>query len=803
MKRISFLLLALCAALVVNAYKKESISINVNGQQRSMIVYTPTTMNQNMPLMIVTHGMNQSPEYQSVGDDGKGGDRLWEMIDTAKFVVTYLRSDGNMWDTGGDKDINFVSKTIDEMYSRYNINKNRVYWSGFSMGSMLIYHSIAKMADKIACFAPTSGIQFSESPWNELKNKNIKVNLIAHHSRQDGVFPINQYDVKSYVTNIAKSNEFTTYWSKDGYVSQEGNYKGLKEVWTNSNTGNVVELFMYEGGGHWPSYYNRKEIWNFCKRFSKQTLEEQYDILYKKASELIDDWKDTPEMTAKNVYTNLKNALTTYSKDKMTSVGSYNTAISRFTAYISAFEKLCANITKVTNGGSMDQPDSFDPNFHIYLCFGQSNMEGNAAIEAQDRQHVDPRFQMMAAVDMTGQNRKKGNWYVAYPPLCRGYNGLTPADYFGRTMVANLPDSIKVGVINVAVGGASIKLFDEDIAQNEINNAADWFKNYCKEYGNHPFQRLVECAKEAQKAGVIKGILLHQGCTDNGQKDWPVRVKRVYQRLLKELGLNEEETPLLVGELLQQSVGGICWGHNSVIAHITDAIPNAHVISSAKCPAAADGLHFTAEGYRMIGKRYAEKMLELLGQKKQIDFDTTGGYFPLTTEAYNPSLYLQGEFKKMASYGIATCSKDNFGGWRYSKGIDLSGFNYLVVQLARTASCKPQIRIYDTDDYLNPCYTKDMGNQKQVSIDLKDMKSANGTVIDPSHIYMVGITTDGSSPIYIKEVFTSDDGTTVSDIEEIITHDGLKDEIYDLSGRKVSVMRTGIYVKNGKKIMAK
>lgn len=242
MKKISFLLLALCVSLVVNAYKKESISINVNGKQRSMIVYTPSTGTQNLPLMIVTHGMNQSPEYQSVGDDGKGGDRLWEMIDTAKFVVTYLRSDGNTWDTGGDKDINFVSKTIDEMESRYKINTNRVYWSGFSMGSMLIYHSIAKMADKIACFAPTSGIQFSESPWNELKNKNIKVNLIAHHSRQDGVFPINQYDVKSYVTNIAKSNDFTTYWSKDNYTSQEGNYRGLKEVWTNTNTGNVVEL---------------------------------------------------------------------------------------------------------------------------------------------------------------------------------------------------------------------------------------------------------------------------------------------------------------------------------------------------------------------------------------------------------------------------------------------------------------------------------------------------------------------------------------------------------------------------------
>ena len=40
-----------------------------------------------------------------------------------------------------------------------------------------------------------------------------------------------------------------------------------------------------------------------------------------------------------------------------------------------------------------------DPDFHIYLCFGQSNMEGNAKIEAQDLENVSDRFKMMAVVD--------------------------------------------------------------------------------------------------------------------------------------------------------------------------------------------------------------------------------------------------------------------------------------------------------------------------------------------------------------------------------------------------------------------
>src|SRR3954451_2208935 len=95
---------------------------------------------------------------------------------------------------------------------------------------------------------------------------------------------------------------------------------------------------------------------------------------------------------------------------------------------------------------------SQDKNFYIFLCFGQSNMEGNAAIEAQDTVGVDKRFQVLEAVDCLNPNRRKGNWYTAVPPLARCKTGLTPADYFGRTMIKSLPKKVKVGVINVAVG---------------------------------------------------------------------------------------------------------------------------------------------------------------------------------------------------------------------------------------------------------------------------------------------------------------------------------------------------------------
>ena len=43
-----------------------------------------------------------------------------------------------------------------------------------------------------------------------------------------------------------------------------------------------------------------------------------------------------------------------------------------------------------------------DPNFYIYLCFGQSNMEGQAEPETVDKV-VDERFRMLACVDFNQQ----------------------------------------------------------------------------------------------------------------------------------------------------------------------------------------------------------------------------------------------------------------------------------------------------------------------------------------------------------------------------------------------------------------
>ena len=96
--------------------------------------------------------------------------------------------------------------------------------------------------------------------------------------------------------------------------------------------------------------------------------------------------------------------------------------------------------------------------------------------------------------------------------------------------------------------------------------------NIIKAYDGNPYQYLVEMAKLAQKAGVIKGILLHQGESNTNDKEWPNKVKGVYDNLLNDLNLKAEDVPLLAGEVVNADQHGACASMNRII----DELPKDH-----------------------------------------------------------------------------------------------------------------------------------------------------------------------------------------------------------------------------------
>ena len=344
-----------------------------------------------------------------------------------------------------------------------------------------------------------------------------------------------------------------------------------------------------------------------------------------------------------------------------------------------------------------------DPNFYIFLCFGQSNMEGNARPEAQDLVSPGPRFLMMPAVDDPQRGRKMGEWCEAVAPLCRPNTGLTPADWFGRTLVNSLPKNAKVGIIHVAIGGIKIQGFLPDSIKNYVKTAPGWMKGMLAAYNNNPYERLVTLAKKAQKDGVIKGILMHQGESNTGDPKWAGMVNQVYERLLGDLKLKPEDVPLFAGNIVQADGKGVCIGCKKQIDELPKTIHTCQIISSDGCSNGPDRLHFDAAGYRELGCRYGEAVARFLGytpkrpyieMPKRIEVPTDafiaettvpGNEFPKVDKDRRAYFYLHApEANKVV---LDICSKkyemqrDGKGGWMAVTDPLVVGFHYYFMNI--------------------------------------------------------------------------------------------------------------------------
>lgn len=471
-----------------------------------------------------------------------------------------------------------------------------------------------------------------------------------------------------------------------------------------------------------------------------------------------------------------------------------------------------------SDAGDDGTVEGVDPNFQIYLCFGQSNMEGFAqgnynGIEDIDKT-VDERFQVLNVVsgNWNGVQREVGHWYTAVPPLCRSNTGLCPADYFGRTMVEELsktnPD-IKVGVIVVAIGGASIRAFHKseyasyyNEMKNNLNSA--WLANTMDIYGGNPYATLVDMARIAQKQGVIKGILMHQGESDSGESMWASWVKDVYDNLVSDLNLKADETPLLLGQMLDYENIGVGGTKNADLNKVTAIVPNAHIVSSEGCSYAEDdtddngdnrGLHFSSEGYRELGRHYAKTMLDILANQEPEDpnasVPASNNHFDLTKlDADLESDPNPNGTSWNVETGELTTKTNGIGGWKFDTPINLTVSNYLIVEFSeKPAVSGTRLAIYsDSYSVFDYSYTNGTIEGNMIVIDIK-----NGTfetskygvsekkTLDLKNIKMLGIQTGGGGSVKIKRVYLDDKKPEIPDEPEQGTSVPVSNDCFDLS----------------------
>jgi hypothetical protein len=261
-----------------------------------------------------------------------------------------------------------------------------------------------------------------------------------------------------------------------------------------------------------------------------------------------------------------------------------------------------------------DLPPGVDPNFFIFLTFGQSNMEGFPAPEAQDLTE-NPRVKVLAYDNCAGQNRVYNQWYTASPPLHSCRNALGPGDYFGKTLADALPANVTIGIVGNAISGVDIDFFRKGVRSTR----RDQFRIPPDNQKNSAYDMIIERAQLAQQVGVIKGILFHQGESDAGQPNrdqWLGKVQEIVQDLRADLGIGN--APFLAGELLfADQNGGAGDAMNPLVNMLPGLLPEAYVVSAnglAEDPNDAQfNLHFSVGAQRELGRRYGQVMLDALG----------------------------------------------------------------------------------------------------------------------------------------------------------------------------------------------
>lgn len=240
----------------------------------------------------------------------------------------------------------------------------------------------------------------------------------------------------------------------------------------------------------------------------------------------------------------------------------------------------CSTMKQATTATST----SVDTNFHLYLLVGQSNMAGRGKLDAMSK-NVDSS---VFAFDSTD------HWVYAVDPVHfdKPIAGVGPGISFAKTMLADTHyPSVRIGLIPCAVGGTSIDLWFEG-QRDPVTKS-------------QPYDDAIRRAKAAMRDGVLKGILWHQGGSDNTPEKAVGYLEKqlaVIRNFRADLG---KEVPFILGE---QGYFKDIQIINDIIQEVPERIEKTALVRADGLTDIGDRLHFDAGSARSLGIRYAEAM---------------------------------------------------------------------------------------------------------------------------------------------------------------------------------------------------
>lgn len=231
------------------------------------------------------------------------------------------------------------------------------------------------------------------------------------------------------------------------------------------------------------------------------------------------------------------------------------------------------------------QQDQHSP-LDVYLLVGQSNMAGRAPLDDSSKL-TDSRILMLDKGD---------NWVLATDPVHfdkPDIVGVGPAIAFAREMLRN-DGRRKIGLIPCAVGGSPIRVWEPDST----------FLN-----GLHPYDDAIRRARIAMKTGRLKGIIWHQGESDNNPERAEIytdKLKALILRFRKDL--NDPGLPFVAGEIGYFNNTVLI---NTIIDGLTAVVANTAVVPAEGLTDKGDKVHFDTRSARELGRRYGQAMVRL------------------------------------------------------------------------------------------------------------------------------------------------------------------------------------------------
>lgn len=240
-------------------------TIRTEDAERSYVVYVPEKYDSTKPtpVVIALHGASMNARQMELFTG------LSKKAEEAGFIVVYPNGTGIpgllTWNAGAFPptlskrrvdDVGFMTKVLDEVTKRVNVDTKRVYCTGLSNGGMMAYRLASEMSHRIAAVASVSGTMVCEDC-----NPKRAVPILHFHGTKDALVPYAGLDAK--VVKLRSVEETIQCWVKaDGcsitpdVADVPGFKEDLKVTRKRYNSGrqdSEVVLYTIDGGGHaWP-----------------------------------------------------------------------------------------------------------------------------------------------------------------------------------------------------------------------------------------------------------------------------------------------------------------------------------------------------------------------------------------------------------------------------------------------------------------------------------------------------------------------------------------------------------------------